>query len=200
MEIIYDPKENDKNKRNIINLKVVLLGEASMGKTTFVSRISSNNYLKFLKEKEGIQPTPGGNYKNIIIKFKDRAFNLDLWEAAGNRRFCSLIKIFCKNANTILIFYDPFDKSSFKRVDEILFQIKNDGITNAILVLISNKYDKNMENINNEDIVSDEEALEYADKQKLFFIHLSNFVKYETGINQILELILNEYLKREKNL
>ena len=54
MEIINDPKENDKNKRNIINLKVVLLGEESMGKTTFVSRISSNNYLKFLKEKEGI--------------------------------------------------------------------------------------------------------------------------------------------------
>ena len=55
-----------------------------------------------------------------------------------------------------------------------------------------------MENINNENIVSDEEALEYADKQKLFFSHLSNFVKYETGINQIFELILKEYLKREK--
>jgi len=200
MEIINDPKENDKNKRNIINLKVVLLGEESMGKTTFFSRISSNNYLKFLKEKEGIQPTPGGNCKNIIIKFKDRAFNLDLWEAAGNRIFCSLSRVFCKNANIILIFYDPFDRLSFKRADEILFQIKSDGITNAILVLISNKYDKNMENINDENIVSDEEALEYSDKQKLFFSHLSNFVKYETGINQILELILNEYLKREKNL
>ena len=55
-----------------------------------------------------------------------------------------------------------------------------------------------MENINNEDIVSDEEALEYADKNKLYFSHLSNFLKYETGINQIFELALNEYLKREK--
>ena len=130
MEIINEPMD----KNDITNLKVTLVGDTSIGKTTFVSRISSNNYLKFLKEKEGIQPTPGGNYKNIIIKFKDRAFNLDLWEAAGNRRFCSLIKIFCKNANTILIFYDPFDKSSFKRVDEILIEVKSEGTTNANVI------------------------------------------------------------------
>ena len=91
MEIIYDPKENDKNKRNIINLKVVLLGEASMGKTTFVSRISSNNYLKFLKEKEGILISKGATYKKVNIKTKDRIFSLDLWDTADLTKYFNLI-------------------------------------------------------------------------------------------------------------
>ena len=156
--------------------------------------------MKFLKEIKGIQTTHGADYKNIIIKYEDRTFDLDLWGPAGKRKFSAYAKVFYKNAYIILIFYDPFDKSSFKRVDEILMQIKRVGITNVIFALIRNKYDKNLENRNNEDFVSDEEALEYADKHKLLFTHLSNFVKYETGIKELFELVLNKYLKREKKL
>ena len=123
---------------------------------------------------------------------------MDLWDTAGKKKYCGITKVFYRNADIILIFYDQLDKSSFKRVDEILIQIKSEGITNVIFALISNKYDKNLENINNEDFVNDEEALEYADKHKLLFTHLSNFVKYETGIKKLFELVLNEYLKREK--
>ena len=35
MEIIYEPKETGKNKRNMTNLKVVFLGETLVGKSTF---------------------------------------------------------------------------------------------------------------------------------------------------------------------
>ena len=196
MEIIHEPKENEKN---ITTLKVALVGDFSMGKTTFLSRILSKNYLNFLKDKGTIISTDGGSYLELYIKIKDRKFSLHIWDTSGQRRFSSLIRHFYKEATIILLFYDPFDKSSFKRVDEILFQIKNEDIKNVILGLISNKYEKNVKNVHNMDIVSDEEALEYADKNKLYFSHLSNFVKYETGINQIFELVLNEYLKREKN-
>ena len=194
MEIINEPEENEKN---ITTLKVALVGDFSMGKTTFLSRISSKNYLNFLKDKGAIISTDGGSYRKLYIKIKDRTFSLDIWDTSGQRRFSSLIKHFYEDAKIILLFYDPFDKSSFKRVDEILFQIKNEDIKNVIFGLISNKYEQNLKNVHNENIVSDEEALEYADKNKLYFSHLSNFVKYETGINQIFELVLNEYLKRE---
>ena len=200
MEIINEPKEKDKNKSNMTKLKVVFLGETLMGKSTFVSRISSNNFLKFLKEKECIQSTPGATYKNIIIKYEDRTFDLDLWDTAGKRKYFNLTKVFYKSADIILIFYDPFDKSSFKRVDEILIEIKRDGITNVIFALIRNKYDKNLGKKNNGNIVTDEEALEYADKHKLLFTHLSNFVKNETGIKELFGLVLKEYLKKEKKL
>ena len=193
MEIIKDPKE-----KNFTTLKVALIGDTSMGKTTFLYRLFSQNYLNFLEKKEYIQNTNGASYRTIYIKIKVRIFLLDLWDTAGLRKYSSLIKHFYKDAKIILIFYDPFDKSSFKRVDEILYQINSEDIKNVIIGLISNKYDKNLENINNENIISDEETLEYVDKHKLYFSHLSNFVKYETGINQIFELILKEYLKREK--
>ena len=87
MEIIKEPME----KNDITNLKVTLVGDTSMGKTTFFSRISSNNYLKFLKEKEGIQISNAANYENVYIKTEDRIFCLDIWDTAGLRKYSSLI-------------------------------------------------------------------------------------------------------------
>ena len=70
---------------------MALIGDTSMGKTTFFTRISSNNYLNFLKEKEGILITNGAAYKSIKIKIEDRIFFLDIWDTAGLRKYFSLI-------------------------------------------------------------------------------------------------------------
>ena len=48
---------------------------------------------------------------------------------------------------------------------------------NPIFVLIRSRYDECLEKNDNKNIVSDEEALEYADLNNLYFAHLSNFEK-----------------------
>ena len=44
--------------------------------------------------------------------------------------------------------------------------------------------------------ISEEEALEYADNQNIYFTHISLNEKYETGIKELLYTILIEYNKR----
>ena len=63
--------------------------------------------------------------------------------------------------------------------------------------MIRNKYEINSNKYDNIDFISDEKALEYVDNNKLLFCHLSNYEKYETGINQLIETFLNEYLKKK---
>ena len=46
--------------------------------------------------------------------------------------------------------------------------------------------------------VSDEEALEFADKYNMLFFHLSLHEKYETGIKELFETVLNEYIIKKK--
>ena len=46
----------------------------------------------------------------------------------------------------------------------------------------------------NGEFVSDEEALEFTDKNNIFFLHLSNSEKYETGLKNIIYFIINKYV------
>ena len=62
---------------------------------------------------------------------------------------------------------------------------------NAKFVLIRSRYDECLKiNNDNKNIVVDEEALEFADLNNLYFIHLSNFDKNET-VNEFLKKVLN---------
>ena len=62
---------------------------------------------------------------------------------------------------------------------------------NAKFVLIRSRYDEFIKiNNDNKNIVVDEEALEFADLNNLYFIHLSNFDKNET-VNEFLKKVLN---------
>ncbi len=54
-------------------------------------------------------------------------------------------------------------------------------------ILIRSRYDECSKINDNENMVSDEEALEYADLNNLYFTHISNFDKNET---------VNEFLKK----
>ena len=101
-----------------------------------------------------------------------------------------------KNTSIFFIFYDAFDKDSFKRAKSFYEDIKNLGITNPIYVLIRSKYEIALDSNDKKNIVTDEEALEYAEKNNLLFFHLGIFEKYETGIIDLMKFALYEYLKR----
>ncbi len=38
--------------------------------------------------------------------------------------------------------------------------------------------------------------MEYADENKIIFFHIASLEKYETGINQLIKLILDEYIRK----
>ena len=67
--------------------------------------------------------------------------------------------------------------------------------------MVRNKYDKKIDedNIHN-DIVSDEEALEFAEENNIIFSHISSVIKNETGIKRLFELILDKILSLENNI
>ena len=70
---------------------------------------------------------------------------------------------------------------------------------NPIILLIRNSYDLNIDA--NQNFVTEEEALEFAYENNIFFFHISSFEKNESGIKEILKCTLNamEYLKGLKD-
>ena len=204
MEIIKDNEELDEISKNsnIQTIKVCLIGIDSTGKTSLLYRIFYRDSFRNLKESiKGNMPNTGACYHPILVKYKGKIFKLELWDTAGRLKYFPLIKHFYKDAHVILNFYDPFNKESFEYIKNS-FQSANE-INNLYLcnyIIIKNKYDLN-ETKDKKIMISDEEILEYADKNNLSFRNLSNLEKYGSGIEEIFEDCINSYLhKNNKNL
>ena len=101
-----------------------------------------------------------------------------------------------RGSNAFILCYDAYNRDSFNYIKNKYSEIKNQ-YKNSICALIRNKYDIKA-NKDNNNIVSDEEALEFADANNIIFRHISSIEKYENGIIKLFELILDKVLDEEK--
>ena len=163
-------------------LRIVLMGKEEIGKTFFKKRIELyKDYKKFNHLHKYYIATFGLDDILLLIKFNDKLYKFYICDPDGHERSEHNYKICCKNADVILIFYDALDKSSFEKAKILIKDCLNDN-KKLICFLIRSKYDLNLNSEKNE-IVSDEEALEFADKNNLIFTHISSFEKYGNGID-----------------
>ena len=175
-----------KNKINI--LRVVLVGKKEIGKTQFVSRLAcdSNNPYYYI-------PTIGIDSSSKELKLKNKIIKLKIFDTGGDERYISMLRRCYRLSNIFFLFYDPFDRQSFEKI-KIEYDCILDVKSRPIVVLIRNKYDSYSKLEKNVEVVSDEEALEFANENGIFYTHLSSCQKYETGINELFSLISNKIL------
>jgi len=107
-----------------------------------------------------------------------------------------LTESYLRGGKIVFLFYDAYDRASFEKIDYYYRKFLEFKYP-PIFILIRNKFDLNMPGTE-ENIVTDEEAFEYADKNNMLFFHLSNYEKYESGIEEIFQFALNYYKKNIK--
>ena len=104
--------QNIENESPPINCKVVLIGKTSVGKTSIISRYTTNTF------KENLMTTPGGNFltKNVFLEEEKKTIKFEIWDTAGQERYRSLAKVFYKNASACILVYDITKKDSFEEI------------------------------------------------------------------------------------
>ena len=183
--------------KNEIKIRIIIVGGEYTGKSTFIKYIYDENLEK--SEYEMYQMTHNLSLLTKKFIYKNRIFSIDIFDTPGIEKYRRLLGIIMKDSDVILFFYDPFDKESFEIVNELLNMSKEYCECNPILVLICNKYDLNMDK-KAKNIIKDEEVLEYAEKNKLLFSHLSIFDKCENGINELFTKIFDKYIENMTNI
>lgn len=83
-----------------VQVKLVLLGEAAVGKSSLVSRFVSNEF------HENKEPTIGAAFLTRKCKLDDRHIKFEIWDTAGQERFHSLAPMYYRNAQAALVVYD----------------------------------------------------------------------------------------------
>jgi len=88
--------------------KVIIIGDPTVGKTSFVRRYVQD---KFTRDYKG---TVGVDFALKIIKWSDKqVVKLQLWDIAGQERFAWMTRVYFKDANGCVIMFDLSNKNSF---------------------------------------------------------------------------------------
>ena len=182
-------------KKNTI--KIVLIGGENSGKTKFCEYLGNK---KQAIDFSNYVPSISAQFLSKGIIYKNIFYRLEVWDIAGKEKFDQIAKIFYKNADLVFIFFIYNSKNSFKRANTIFQLAQINTKPDVIFALIGNKYDEDKNCLKEEDnILHEEEILEFVEKNNLIFGHLSIKEKYSNGFNEIFMKVMNEYTKKKKN-
>lgn len=92
-------------------LKIVILGESGVGKTSLMERFVEHTFSQQYKATIGADFFP----KDVIID--DKQVNLQIWDTAGQERYQSLGSAFYRGADACVLVYDMTDARSFEALD-----------------------------------------------------------------------------------
>lgn len=159
----------------VTSVKLVLLGEAAVGKSSLVLRFVSNEF------QENKEPTIGAAFLTQKLTIGDRAIKYEIWDTAGQERFASLAPMYYRNAQAALVVYDVTKPASFVKARQWVKELHEQASKDITIALVGNKYDL-VENDNEEDVVRKvniEEGQNLADEEGLLFFETSA----KTGYN-----------------
>ena len=161
----------------IQDVKVVLLGETAVGKTSIITQYMEKIF------KVDLQTSTVGTLSSKSFTYGgNKILKLEIWDTAGQERYRSLTKMFYKEASVAILVYDITRLATFKEIKDYWSkEIKDNAPKDIIKILCANKSD-----LLDDETVDEAEARKYAEELGADFVKTS--AKNSEGIN---ELFLN---------
>ncbi|CAI4050286.1 hypothetical protein N7582_004877 [Saccharomyces uvarum] len=126
-----------------LTIKVVLLGESAVGKSSIVLRFVSNDFT------QSREPTIGAAFLTKRISRNDEAIKFEIWDTAGQERFAPLAPMYYRNAQAALVVFDITNEQSFHKAQNWVEQLHERVGNHIIIALVGNKIDLlSMQNVN----------------------------------------------------
>ncbi|KAL2271833.1 hypothetical protein VTJ83DRAFT_1204 [Remersonia thermophila] len=190
------------------SVKLVLLGEAAVGKSSLVLRFVSNDF------QENKEPTIGAAFLTQKCNLPTRTIKFEIWDTAGQERFASLAPMYYRNAQAALVVYDLTKPTSLIKAKHWVAELQRQASPGIVIALVGNKLDLTNDGAAGggaagagacddddaaaaagEDAAGDarkittEEAKEYADEEGLLFFETSAKTGY--NVTEVFTAIAN---------
>uniref|UniRef100_A0AAR2LBQ6 EF-hand domain-containing protein n=1 Tax=Pygocentrus nattereri TaxID=42514 RepID=A0AAR2LBQ6_PYGNA len=115
--------------------KIVLAGDAAVGKSSFLLRLCKNEF------KGTTSATLGVDFQMKTLVVDGVPTVLQLWDTAGQERFRSIAKSYFRRADGVLLLYDVTCEKSFLNVREWVDIIEDVSQDDVPIMLVGNKTD-----------------------------------------------------------
>lgn len=117
------------------SVKLVLLGEAAVGKSSLVMRFVNNDF------QENKEPTIGAAFLTQKCNLPTRTIKFEIWDTAGQERFASLAPMYYRNAQAALVVYDITKPSSLTKAQHWVAELHRQASPGIVIALVGNKFD-----------------------------------------------------------
>ncbi|KAI9891134.1 MAG: Vacuolar protein sorting-associated protein 21 [Vezdaea aestivalis] len=163
------------------SVKLVLLGEAAVGKSSLVLRFVNDDF------QENKEPTIGAAFLTQKCNLPTRTIKFEIWDTAGQERFASLAPMYYRNAQSALVVYDLTKAASIIKAKHWVAELQRQATPGIVIALVGNKLDLCE---GDERKVSTDEAKAYAEEEGLLFFETS--AKTGTNVADVFEGIANK--------
>lgn len=163
--------------------KVLLLGDAGVGKTSLMWRFSDDVF------NQTYISTIGIDLKLRTIDVEGKKVRLQVWDTAGQERFHAISVSYYRTAVGIMLVYDITRRRSFENIAKWLRNIDEHAQEDVVKLLIGNKCDMQQPRD-----VKREEGEMLADEYDMSFFETS--AKENESIDEAFECIAREIMER----
>ena len=180
-------------ENEILNIKLLTLGESYVGKTTLILNYMNPNIKTTNLER--LYPTIGVDYHKKSVTIDNRNINVETWDTAGLEKFKKITSQYYNGADGIILIFDITNKESFEKISFWIQDLSNKiDLDNICLILIGNKTD-----LKDQRKVSVEEAQKYAAQYNIEYYEVSALKN--VGIIEMMEFFIKKCYNnmKEKN-
>ena len=121
-----------KNKNAI---KIIVVGEGAVGKTTFLVRLINGDFNPDLEMTKALEVF----CKNVCVNGDD--FDFSIWDFAGQDQFRFILDEFVRGAKGAFMMFDVTRLNTLEKIDEWMTMLKNNGNRNIPILLLGAKDD-----------------------------------------------------------
>ncbi|KAI9635178.1 small GTPase superfamily [Dioszegia hungarica] len=167
------------SRETLPNLKILLIGNSSVGKSSLLLRFSSATFLP----PDEATATIGVDFKVKTITVRPEGpsqVKLSIWDTAGQERFRVLTGSYYRGAMGVVLVYDISSRTSFDELVKWLTEIDTYCSTGVCKLLVGNKVDRELSRQ-----VSTTEGREFAQRMGMGFIECS--AMSNTGVDDLFE-------------
>ena len=169
-------------------LKVIILGESGVGKTSLISRYYEDSF------NQNSPSIFGSTFITKNLEKNNVKYKLNIWDIKGIEKYHSSTKLYIHGADIIILVYAINNVKSFEILEYWYKIIKHNCDENILLAIFGNKYDLLLFNKNkNESFVDDEEAEKYAKHINAIFKLVSAKDDNKSIFDSLLDELLNKY-------
>ena len=163
--------------------KILILGDATVGKTSLLVRYIDNKF-------EGdTLATLGVDIKYKYVTLDNKKIRMNIWDTAGQDRFRNIAKNYFKGSNAVIFVFDVNSKQTLEKIKFWIENVKeHSSEDNIIEVIVGNKID-----IEGKHEVTKEEMKTLGKEIGIQIFETS--AKTGEGINEVFTYLVNQLIQ-----
>ena len=170
----------------IQEIKVILLGETAVGKTSIIKRYYDDTF------DTNEVTTISMSYVDKIIELNKKKYKLIIWDTIGQEKYRSISKLFLTEAKIVILVYCIDKKDTFENLDFWYNLYKEELGDEAILGIAGNKADLLLEQV-----VPYQEGEKFANERGAIFAEISA-KENKVTINNFMNDLVKAYIAKNK--